>query len=265
MSWNGGSSRPDGLLLDMRLVAELGLRAAAVDAHLRQWLSVGEERLVTQRHLLEQLQVFFAADDSQGSVGNDTIKDRDEIMEMLELLQKSRRLSKGAGGRGKMPLTMLAVAGGDASCAPLRQGRATAMTLDWQPAPETEQMLAEHEIPAEYWRQQLPGFRLYWHERERERQGYWEYRFFSWIKNGWERGAEEREGAADSFAEHPHWQPSPPELEALRDLGLQDDRIADLVVQFRLDRRNLIGTLEQIESRFASYARYQVELEGACG
>ena len=262
MSWNGGSSHPDGLLLDMQLVAELGLRAAAVDAHLRQWLSVGEERLVTQQHLLEQLQVFFAADDS---LGNDTIKDRDEIMEMLDLLQKHRRLSKGAGGQGKMPLTMLAMAGSDASCAPLRQGRPTAMTLDWQPAPETERTLAEHDIPPEYWRQQLTGFRLYWHERELERKGHWEYRFFRWIKNGWERGAEERQEAADSFAEHPHWQPSSPELEALRDLGLQDDKITDLVGQFRMDRRNLTGTLEQIESRFAGYARYQVELDSTRG
>ena len=172
------------LVLDLSLAARVGLPAACVHAFLSDWLSPDTETLVPLSRL-EQVLPLGAGD----------------ALDALSLLQGEGLLLLGPGGGGQVPLTLRAGSNA-AETGTGTGGRAVAqpMTLDWQPSEDTVRLFEEHQVPEPFWRSQLDGFRLY--HRERGQPGFWEYRFFSWVRNGWAREPGPEQHAL-------HWRPEP--------------------------------------------------------
>lgn len=124
----------------------------------------------------------------------------------------------------------------------------------WQPDHQTLAQLAQHNIPENFARQQVPEFITYWHERG-EAQRSWGAKFIQHVIRQWRQFESERHRQQKTRTLLASWRPSEETLHTLENhLGIRREFLEDMLAEFVVFWRERGDAAENWDSRFIAHA-----------
>lgn len=135
-------------------------------------------------------------------------------------------------------------------------GTATYIPHNWQPDATLFQQCLQRNIPRDFVEQAVPGFVMYWRERQKTQYS-WHHIFLNWVVADWEKqrsaqGAKEQESPMTAA-----WQPSLEALEILEISGINRSFIEDAIPEFVLYWRERGVAASTWSTRFIAHVRRQ--------
>ena len=134
---------------------------------------------------------------------------------------------------------------------------ANLMDPNWQPDPELLRQIAQHNIPEQFVREQLPEFVTYWRERG-EAHHSWGSKFLKQVKRNWVEQQSQFGRRDQEMPMHKGWRPSPDALDILtRQAGINPQFIEDAIPEFILYWQERGDVSRAWNSKFIQHVRVQ--------
>lgn len=143
---------------------------------------------------------------------------------------------------------------------------ATPIAPNWQPSQETLARIAQHNIPEQYMREQVPEFVTFWRESG-EAQRSWGSKFHKHVVNQWRKRETFTTQKDQEISMHNQWRPSGDALDVLcRHAGINAQFVEDAIPEFVLywterGERSRTWNSKFIQHVRRQWARYTAALE----